>query len=364
MRLVDLLCVIKSRFMNSLCIFYPEPGDWSTDYVFPTRKSGDRSTCYVLSARNQAIGQLIKCSNLALLSLVSTIYIFYVSHANFLLQAFFSTLRNYYLNFRKREISASKESTGAVYYPDHIMPEDWNQDDPMEIQGPQTPSPHSSDNDSDQTPRASKINRPAFHPTIREAATAEDTTTTDTDVLCGIGLQFADADPAMNEKRSSPFTNPKGNKRKNPSPRSEHHGTASSNLGLTDKLSELHLHPQQRQKQQRTGRSKERRFGGRGRESERQETMTEGKLARQGSPTSEQWQVYDAAAWERATPTVNEQPRGGEGSSKQMVALEERKKKEYVRATRASRAVFGGTSLDYEKGDVMEVVWRNLNSRC
>ena len=62
--------------------------------------------------------------------------------------AFSLKLRNYYFKLRKPEVSPSQESAGAVYYPNNVMTEDWNQDDAMEIQGSESSSPLSTAPDS------------------------------------------------------------------------------------------------------------------------------------------------------------------------------------------------------------------------
>ncbi len=205
--------------------------------------------------------------------------------------------------------------------------------------------------------------------------------------------RFADADAAMNDALSAssldcddeenePNTTPASH-----DPQSERRNVPTLNAAkLMDKLVSL------QQLEQWRGRD-----GGRGAGwgLEWQETMTREKVEGKGwggyegsspSPVGEleqedvAWEVYNEEAWERAAewargqeagkvtlkvPAVGIEDTGGKGGTARAVGGGDTAGgyRELVRAVTGYRAILRGAFLNYDKGDVMEVVFRDWDGK-
>ncbi len=205
--------------------------------------------------------------------------------------------------------------------------------------------------------------------------------------------QFADADAVMNDALSTSSENEGNEPTTTPAshnPQSERRNVPTLNASkLMDKLVSLQL-----LEQWQGGRGRDR-GGGTGWGLEWQETMTREKVEGKGwggyegpcpSPVGElepedvAWEVYNEEAWERAAewargqeagkvtlkvPAVGIEDTGGKGGTARAVGGRDTAGgyRELVRAVTGYRAILRGAFLNYDKDDVMEVVFRDWDGK-
>ena len=249
--------------------------------------------------------------------------------------------------------------------------------------------------DADDEERPESLPRPAMPEPLASHPTAAEATSMDMDEYwAGYEMRFGDADAAMNDSLSlspSPPSTPSSSYNYEADNENDLSATSTVRKPLTErrglaKPNDL-VALQQQQADSGWGRGR-----GRGRGTrwglEWKETVTQNMAAHQGweyhddphpSPVEDdaQWEMYDEAAWDRATEKPQELKPGNsaskvpstvraEGSNTRATDSNRVTDKDlttqggdFVRAVTDYKAILRGNYLTYEKGDVMRVIDRD-----
>lgn len=245
--------------------------------------------------------------------------------------------------------------------------------------------------DSDNEERPDEFPRTTTQQPLASHLTAAETTSTAMDEYwAGHGMQFGDADAAMNESLSSPstpssFYNYEADNEDDPSATTAVRKPLAERRGFA-KPSDLVA----QQQQQQAGGGRGRGRGATGWGLEWKETVNQETVQQRGwgyhddphpSPVEQDlgWEVYDEAAWDRAAEKF-EETEAGKGASKAPYTMRAEASNtratdsnremdkdptgqdgDFVRAVTDYKALLKGTYLSYEKGDVLRVISRDCD---